>query len=108
MIPSKCFDTSPLSWVDVQKVYREMRSDFSLSIDAQSPIYIYIYKICMFDHNFVADIIMDQPGIGVGKRGACYWSMVTIQGSTRSELPWGLLALCRRSLGNVRNRYAFA
>ena len=36
------------------------------------------------------------------------WSMVTCQGSTRSELPWGLLALCRRALGSERHRYAIA
>ena len=30
------------------------------------------------------------------------------QGSTRSELPWGLLALCRRTLGSERHRYAIA
>ena len=31
--------------------------------------------------------------------------MLTCQGSTRSELPRGLLALCRRSLGSERHRY---
>ena len=37
------------------------------------------------------------------------WSMVTCQdSSTRSELPWGLLALCRRTLGSERHRYAIA
>ena len=36
------------------------------------------------------------------------WSMVTCQGSTRSELPRGLLAMCRRTLGSERHRYAFA
>ena len=34
--------------------------------------------------------------------------MVTCQGSTRSELPWGLPALCRRTLGSERHRYAVA
>ena len=34
--------------------------------------------------------------------------MVTCQSSTRSELPWGLLALCRRTLGSERHRYAIA
>ena len=34
--------------------------------------------------------------------------MVICQGSTRSELPWGLLALCRRTLGSERHRYAIA
>ena len=32
-------------------------------------------------------------------------SMVTYQGSTRSELPWRLLALCRHTLGSERHRY---
>ena len=30
------------------------------------------------------------------------------QGSNRSELPWGLLALCRWTLGSERHRYAIA
>ena len=34
--------------------------------------------------------------------------LVTCQGSTRSELPWGLLAPCRRTLGSERHRYAVA
>ena len=34
--------------------------------------------------------------------------MVTCQGSTRLELPWGLLALCRRTLGSERHREAIA
>ena len=34
--------------------------------------------------------------------------MVICQGSTRSELPWGLLALCRRTLGSERRRYTVA
>ena len=34
--------------------------------------------------------------------------MVICQGSTRSELPWGLLALYRRTLGSERHRYAIA
>ena len=34
--------------------------------------------------------------------------MVICQGSTRSELPSGLLALCRRTLGSERHRYAIA
>ena len=36
------------------------------------------------------------------------WSMATCQGSTCSELPRGLLALCRRTLGSERHRYAIA
>ena len=36
------------------------------------------------------------------------WPMVTCQGSARSELPWGLLALCWRALGSERHRYALA
>ena len=34
--------------------------------------------------------------------------MVICQGSTRSELPRGLLALCRRTLGSERHWYAIA
>ena len=34
--------------------------------------------------------------------------MVTCQGSTHLELPWGLLALCRRTLGSERRRYEIA
>ena len=34
--------------------------------------------------------------------------MVTCQDSTRSELPWGVLALCRRTLGSERHRYGIA
>ena len=36
------------------------------------------------------------------------WSMVTCQGSTRSELARNLLALRRRTLGSERHRYAIA
>ena len=36
------------------------------------------------------------------------WSMVICQGNTRLELPWGLLALCRRTLGSECHRYAIA
>ena len=36
------------------------------------------------------------------------WSMLTCQGSTRSERPWGLLAPGRRTLGSERHRYAIA
>ena len=50
-----------------------------------------------------------MPIVGVGKRGAYFnWSMVICQGSTRSELLRGLLALCRRTLGSERHRYAIA
>ena len=34
--------------------------------------------------------------------------MVTCQDSTRSKLPWGLLAPCRRTFGSERHRYAIA
>ena len=36
------------------------------------------------------------------------WPMATFQDSTRLELPCGLLALCQRTLGNERHRYAIA
>ena len=45
---------------------------------------------------------------GCGKEANINWSMVTCQGSTRSELPRGLLAPCRRTLGIERHRYAIA
>ena len=48
------------------------------------------------------------PKVGVEREVHINWSMVTCQGSTRSELPPGLLALCRRTLGGERHRYAFA
>ena len=48
------------------------------------------------------------PIVGVGKRGEYDWSMVTCQGSTPSELPWGSMAPCRRTLGSERHRYAIA
>ena len=35
-------------------------------------------------------------------------SMMTYQGSTRLEPPWDLLALCQRTLGSKRHRYANA
>ena len=36
------------------------------------------------------------------------WFAVTCQGSTRSELPCGLLALCQWTLGSERYRYVIA
>ena len=36
------------------------------------------------------------------------WSAGTCQGSTRLELPWDVLALCRRTLGSERHQYAIA
>ena len=46
------------------------------------------------------------PIVGVRKR--INWSVVICQDSTRWELPRGLLALCWRTLGSKRHRYAVA
>ena len=66
-------------------------------------------RVCVFflcfvfsSHSFWTSSSLDVP------TGATHWSMVICQGSTRSELPWGLLALSRRTLGSERLRYAIA